>query len=346
MPAKGIYIYGMVPNLYSDEMLKLLNNSGVYTIAYQNISAIVSDTEKTQLENLDRESLGHLLVHHQKTIENLMGNGFSLFIPMRLCSIVNSKQDVIQILTQGYDMIIDSLKKIEHLTEIDIVATWADFSGILKEIANKPEILAIKEEILKKDGTNLTSEQIKMGMLVQSKLKEKNTKVELNILDLLSAVSLEIKTHEVMNDEMVTNSAFLINVNQKEKFEQVIDEIDEQYAGLLNFKMVGPLPCYSFFTIESKELDPEQIEQAKILLTLKDEATESEIKKAYLDKARLFHPDALQANSDQENFNRINKAYHTLIEYSAAVKQSSKENLISLAKEKVINNLILVKIKE
>jgi hypothetical protein len=51
-------------------------------------------------------------------------------------------------------------------------------------------------------------------------------------------------------------------------------------------------------------------------------------------------------NGDKENFDRINKAYHTLLNYSNAARQSSKEEHISLVKDEVIDNLILVKIKE
>jgi hypothetical protein len=148
-----------------------------------------------------------------------------------------------------------------------------------------------------------------------------------------------------MNDQMITNSAFLINENKKEKFEQIIDQLDEEYKGLLNFKLVGSLPCYSFYTIEVKELNLEQVEQAKKELDLSEETSESAIKKAYLGKAKLFHPDT-QTKNAEENFNKINKAYHTMIDFSTAVRQAAKENLISMTNKKASENLILVKIKE
>ena len=346
MPAKGIYIYGIVPNSYDVDMFRSLENSGVYVIPHQKVSAIVSDRESASLDYSDRESLGHLLVDHQKTIEDLMAKGFNMLIPMRLGTIVSSQDEVLKILTIGYDLIIDTLEKIEHLIEIDIAVSWADFSAILKEVACHPDIIAMKDDILKKTNTLLQVDQVKVGMVLQSKLKERNTKVELDILDSLSQISLDIKIHEVMNDQMITNSAFLINRNKKEKFEQVIDQLDEEYKGLLNFKLVGPLPCYSFYTMEVKVLNPELVEQAKKELGLSDETSESEIKKSYLGKARLFHPDTQLENGEEENFNKINKAYHTLLEYSKAARQSSKENIISLENEKVNENFILVKIKE
>ena len=255
-----------MPNFYSADMFRTFEDSGVYTIPLQNISAIVSDMDSTQFDYSDRETLGYLLVHYQKTIEDLMAKGFTMIIPMRPGTIVSSKEEVFKILANGHDLIIDTLKKIVNQTEIDIVVSWADFPDTLREIAGHSDIIAMKDDILKKTDTLSQVDQVKVGMLIQEKLKEKNKKVELDILDSLSQISLDIKTHEVMNDQMITNSAFLINRNKKEKFKQVIDQLDEEYKGLFNFKLVGPLPCYSFYTIEVKELNPEHVVQAKMNL--------------------------------------------------------------------------------
>ena len=346
METKGIYIYGIVPNFYGTEYFRSLKNLGVNFISFDKISAIVSDKEIPHIDFLDRESLAHLLVHHQKTIEGIMAIGFNMILPMKLGTIVHAKKDVLNILENGHDLIITTLKKIEFLTEINMVVTWDNLSGILNEISAQPDFIALKDEILKKTDTLSQTVQVKVGMLVQTKLNEKNKSTELEILDALASFCLDVKIHEVMNDQMITNSAFLINRNKKEKFEQVIDQLDEEFKGLLNFKLVGPLPCYSFSTIEIKELNPEHVALAKKTLGLSDESTESEVEKAYFEKAKLFHPDAQASNGDEENFNTINKAYHTLLEYYAAESQASKEDNVSLAKEKEIEKLILVKIME
>ena len=346
MSKKGIYIYGIVPNFYSTEMFRSLENSEVYAIPFQNISALVSDRENTRLESLDRESLGHLLVHHQKTIEELLHKSFAMLIPMRLGMMANSKEEVIKILASGYDLIIETLKKIEFLTEIDLAVTWADFPAAIQQTASHPDIMALKNEILEKTASLSQVDQVKIGMLMQEKLDEKNKEVELRILDKLSVLSVDIKIHESMNDQMITNSAFLVNRNLKDKFELAIDELDEEFAGMLNFKIVGPLPCYSFYTIEVEELNPEMVAQAQKELGLKEETSNPEIKRAYLEKAKEFHPDAYHDNGDQESFNRVNKAYHTLLDYLSAARQTSNDERFSLSKEKVSENLILVKIKD
>lgn len=346
MATKGIYIYGIIPNFYSAEMFRSLVNTGIYTIAYQNISAIVSDRENVSFDFLDREALGHLLVDHQKTIEDLTWKGFNMLIPMQLGTMVNSKAEVFKILANGHDLIVDTLNKIEHLTEIDLAVNWADFSATIKEAAAHPDIVALKENIMNKGDAVTQVDQVSIGMLLEEKLKEKNTTVELDILNALSAYCVDIKMHEVMNDQMISNSAYLINRNKIEKFEGVLDRLDEDYKGKLNFKMVGPLPCYSFYTIEVKELNPENVSQAKKELGLSETSSESEIKRAYQEKAKEFHPDVNQASGSVDRFNRIQKAYQTLLEYLEAANLASRENAYSITNEKAIENLILVKIKE
>jgi hypothetical protein len=342
----GIYIYGIVPNTYSAEMFGSIHKSGVYTIPFNDLSAIVSNWESLVFDLSDRESLGYLLAHHQKTIETIMAKGFNVILPVKFRTIVYDIEDVFSILSKGHDLITNALKNIENLTEVDLAVTWADFGGILNEVANQPEIVAMKNNILNNIDKISHIDQVKIGMLIHEKLNEKNKHVEHTVLDTLSPICLNIKNHDVMNDQMITNSAFLINRSNKEQFESTIEQLDAEFKDLLNFKLVGPLPCYSFYTVEVKSLNPEQVVQAKKGLGLRDETTESEIKKAYLEKAKQFHPDNSTENVDTENFNMIQSAFHTLLDYTAAAKQSSKDNFISLSKEKVVENLILVKIKE
>ena len=218
----------------------------------------------------------------------------------------------------------------QFLTEIDIVVSWANFPEVLGELANHPEIVAIKEDILKTSGGLTQVDQVRLGMMIQTKLKEKNLKVELRILESLSALSVDIKTHEVMNDQMITNSAFLFNRTKKENFEKVIDQLDEEFNGLLNFKLVGPLPCYSFYTLEMKELNADHIAQAKQELGLSEETTESEIKKIYLGKARLCHPDTSSGDGSTEKFekNKQSLSYNSRLFSSCATIFERGFNLI------------------
>lgn len=346
MKNQKIYIYGIVPNHYSTEMFRLLENDGLFAIRFLNISAIVAYTDLENIDYADRESLGYLLVEHQQIIEELMNEGFTMLVPIKLGTIVTSQEDVVKILTNAHDLMVDTLQKIEYLTELDITITWANFSTILTEIANHPDVSSLKAEILSKSDKLSQVDQVKIGMLIQEKIKEKNKAVELIMLDALAGFTEDMMIHETMNDEMITNTAFLLNRKKRELFEQKINSLDVEYEASMNFKIVGPLPCYSFYTLEIKELNSNDITAAIKELGLTEVMSESNIKKAYLRKAKIFHPDAQMIEGNEESFTRINQAYHTMLDYSSAAKHSSNTDWVTQTSEGRFENLFLVKIKD
>jgi len=253
---------------------------------------------------------------------------------------------MIEILKNGHTLIIDTLKNIDSLMEIDVAISWTDFPSVLREISQHADIIALKEDLAKKAEPISQMDQIKMGMMVQAKLKERNTQLSKSILESIVPICSNIKLHEVMNDEMILKAAFLLNKNNQVDFETKIDQVDKQFEGKLNFKLVGPLPCYSFYTLYVENLESRAVIQAKNKLGLPEETTEAQIKKAYLDKAKLSHPDATNESDDVKDFDSIKNAYQTLLTYASAVRQTSSDKLFSLITEEINKNLILVKIKE
>jgi hypothetical protein len=98
--------------------------------------------------------------------------------------------------------------------------------------------------------------------------------------------------------------------------------------------------------MEVKELYFEEIELAKNELGLNNSTSEKNIQQAYLDKAKLFHPDMNPSDDAVVMFKRIKKSYHTMLDYITSVKPESREEQFSLSIDAVDKNLFFLKIKE
>jgi hypothetical protein len=343
---KSLYIYGFVPNDYPEKQLKQLESIGVSVIPFQKTVAIVSQKKMIDISELSKEALAELMIHHQKTIESLMGMGFNTIIPMRLGTFANNSVELIRVIEKEYDLIMETTEKVSNLIEVEIISTWSDFGQIMAEIAVNPEVVEMKEKSLNSEAGITQADQLNLGYLVKKILDGLQSEYETKITETFAPFYKSTKQHELMNDQMVSNTAFLIHQSKLVLFEKALDELDESLNDKLNFKFVSPLPCYSFYTMELKSLSFEEIESAKKELGLEDSTSENSLQQAYLDKAKLLHPDANAGEDATVIFNQIKKAHTILQDYVDVLKPASKEEEFSLHTDTVIKNSLFLKIKE
>lgn len=295
----------------------------VYTVPYQDISAVASDGERVDYTRMRKDVLAMFLVRHQKAIEKIMSLGHTI-IPMRLGTFARDEDEVKHILACGHSIIKDIFSKISDKIEIDTTAIWGNFHSILKGVGESKEIREFKEKLLTRSGGVTVDDQMKMGLMVKDALDKKREGYSKAIQAALKSVSQAFRAHEPMDDKMVVNIAFLINKDKHKDFEVKVEGLNIGFKEKLNFRCVGPLPPYSFYTLEIKTVNKEDIDWAKKRLGILDDITsKDELKKAYQRQAVSTHPDRNpNMPSAGKEFNEVNKAYKILTEYCAALEQA------------------------
>ena len=345
-----MYIYGV---LNSDKELffgphGVTACEEVYTISCQDISAIVSDSETLDYTHMRKDRLAMLLVRHQRAIETIMGLGHTI-IPMRLGTYALDEAEIKHILACGHTVIKDIFSKISNAIEIDVTATWGDFNSALKEIGEDKEIKEFKEMLLVNPKAVTVDDQMKIGLMVKEALERIREGYSKEIQATLKSVSQSFKAHELMDDKMVANIAFLMDKAKHKDFEMKVERLNVEFNEKLNFRCVGPLPPYSFYTLEIKTLNYEEIDWAKKMLGILDDITsKNELKKSYQRQAISTHPDRNPNMPDAgKEFDEVNRAYKILVDYCAAFEQVSPvigEKSLSGTSQK--ENTMLVRIRE
>ena len=348
MAKLGKYIYGIMDSNGEKKfsLSGMTDFEEVYTIPYQDISAVVSDSEIVDFTHMLQDALARLLLKHQQVIERIMSMGQAI-IPVRLGTFAINETEVRYILNRGYNLINNISKKISDKIEIDIVATWSDFNSVLKEIGEEKEIKELKENLLTNPQEITEDSRIKLGTMIHETLKRKREKYAFQIQNTLATLSHNFKVSELMDDKMIINDAFLINQHNQVDFVKSIEELDRNFAGKLNFRYIGPLPTYSFYTLEIMKLQFEDIDLARRKLKLSMNcASKDEIGKAYKRVVTSCHPDK---NPDkpgiEREFDDINKSYRTLVDYCLASDQVSQGGNYSFIEDEFEKNSLLVRLK-
>lgn len=336
----GKYIYGVIN---SDKELsfascKVIAGIDVHTITYQDISAVVSGEEIIDYNQLLKETAARYLVRHQMVIEKVMEN-FTI-IPVRLGTYASNEGEVRHILGRGYQIIKNIFEKIGGKIEVDVVATWGNFDAVLKEVAEDKEIKDLKQTLVNKKEGMTVNDQTNIGFLIKKHLDKRRDRYASEIKTSLIKISQQHKAHALMDDRMILNAAFLIERYGLKDFEKMVEELNNRYAERLNFRCIGPLPPYSFNTLEVKKIGFAEISSAKERLALGDTLTEEGLKKAYRHKATLYHPDKNSGRPDSEKqFAHLTRDYKMLLECWNSGVYSFREGEFS-------RDAIIVKVKD
>ncbi|NQT30587.1 MAG: GvpL/GvpF family gas vesicle protein [Candidatus Saganbacteria bacterium] len=299
-------VYGIVK---SD--LALGSQNGVYIISYQDIAAVVSDFPAIAIDSLSKEELLNLLASHQAVVEKIMKNGS--IVPLKFGTILAGEEDLQAIIEQGYPQFQEILKEMEGKIELDIVAMWNDLGSVLKEVAEEEEIRKLRDELNKKPPAERLQGAGELGKMVKDSLDKKKKAIAAEIKEVLKSFTYETCEHALLDDSMIMNTAFLIEKRRKEDFENGLDVLNTLYEDKINFRCVGPLPPYSFSTLEVEKISFAEIDSARRLLGLSEEVSKFQIKDVYREMASNFHPDKHPGNGKQ--FKKITQAYKLLLNY-------------------------------
>ena len=321
----GKFIYGFVSTNERQSLGFMgIDRGEVSIFPYQDVAAVVSDLPFTEFDSLPKETLILNLAVYQAVIERVMKG--SHIIPVKFGTMIEGEEELKRVLENGYGSIGENLKQMEGKIELNVAAVWSDLETVLKEIGEEEGIKRLKEEAVSKAPDEVFEIKISVGRLVKESLDKRKEECASLILDVLKKEAEDHCTHAMMDDSMIVNTAFLINKDQQTEFERKVEELDSHFQDTINFRIVGPLPPYSFSTFEITKVEFAALNQARETLGLDKEFAPFEIRDTYWDLSKKFHPDKFPGDSEaQERFEEITKAYQMLTEYCQEDRCSFKE---------------------
>jgi hypothetical protein len=314
-----------------------------YTISWQDISAVVTDAPIVDYTALPKDSLARLLVRHQQVIEKVMAR--HAILPLRLGTSAAGDEQVRCILARGYRTIKDTLQKTRGLVEVDVTATINDFGAFLLRISQVAEIRQLMQSFLRTQQGVTTEAQMKVGLLVKQYADKEKLWMSQQIQAPLNDLAEDFRAHDLMDDKMVLNSAFLIRKELQGDFDDQVRRLNARFGDGLDFRCVGPLPPYSFHTLEVRAAPFEEVDWARRQLGLSDEdfITADAIKKAHRRVALTCHPDKHPDMPDiEKKFHDMSRAYKILLDCCRASSQAEPEEGFHLHELACEKNAILV----
>ncbi len=340
------YVYGIIPTSKS----QTFGLSGfpprpeeVYTVVYRGLGCVVSNYLGEDFASLSREDLVRCLMAHQEVVERVMKD--YPILPVKFGTLVAGDSFVQRLIEQGHRRFAEALTRLDGTVEMEVAATW-DLKRVLEEIGREEEIATMKQALANRPPAEVLEQQIRAGRIVKEFLDRRRDEYQQRMVESLKATAVDVQPNALVADEMVMNVAFLIARAREEEFDKQVGELDRLFDDRINFRVIGPLPAYSFSTVELVRPSAEKIEEARRLLGLGTEVSEADVKEAYRRLAAKTHPDAHPDDGQGgERFTRVREAFALLTAYCRGQNQAgdgaAAERRYSLAPEDVSHALLV-----
>ena len=214
------------------------------TISYDDLSMVVSNCQMGKLE----VSRQNLLVH-EKVIEEVMKE-FDSVLPVRFGTIASGADEIRNLLDRRCSEFKIALRDMDHKIELGVKGVWKDMEVVFKEIVEEnQDIKKLKVKLQNDKSKKNIQAKMEVGKMVAREMEKKKEKEASRIVDALRRTAVNYKLNKGIGDEMFINAAFLVDKGREKEFDNIMDDLSEEYKNRIKFMYVGPLPVYNFINI-------------------------------------------------------------------------------------------------
>lgn len=213
----------------------------VLTIGYDDLSIVVSNHLMTKFV-VSRENI----LAHEKVIEEVMKE-FDSVLPVRFGTIASNADEIRNLLDRRYREFKNLLRDMDHKIELGVKGIWKNMDAIFKEIVEENKgIKSAKEKILNNNTGKKILTKMEVGKMVEDALKKKKEKETERFINILRKASIDYRLNKAIGDEMFMNAAFLVDKGREKEFDNIMDELSDEYKERIKFMYAGPLPVFNF----------------------------------------------------------------------------------------------------
>ena len=243
----GKYVYCIIRSDRSREFGSIGIGGGqrVYTVGFNNLAAVVSDTPIVIYDPTRENVLAHEFVNETVMREHTV-------IPMSFGTVFRSEDDVGELLKSTHQAFSDVLDKMRDKIEFGLKILWERDRVIANIERDNDEIRRLKDEISRHTASSTYFARMQLGRLIEGALEEMSTRYVADIHDSLKPVAVASRSNKPIGDLMILNAAFLVDRSQEQAFDDKVKEVGRKYEDLLRFKYSGPWPPYNFVNIKLK----------------------------------------------------------------------------------------------
>lgn len=258
-----LYLYGITmakeQNQLDTSSVTGIDQQSLTLKKIKDITAVITHVDaqtfsqaQIELQLKDAEWLKEKAFHHHQLIAQINDN--LTILPMPLCTIFQSEENLISVLSEQYDALLEKLLAIQGKKEWNIKLFCLREKALAYVLDNNPTITELRAKLPSMPKGKQFLMKKKLEQLISSEFELEQSQWWNEIMEHLNPIVSEAglrqnwgKDVTERKDDMIANCDFLVDQNNTEPFLNKIMEIEKKFETLgCTFHVTGPWPPYHF----------------------------------------------------------------------------------------------------
>lgn len=230
----SLYIYGVIA---ADKQITFDVEGlagGLCVIIEGDVGAVVGAAPPCRLHSQPREETLRYLTAHQQVLELVMAQ--ATVLPVKFGALAPSGEAVRRMLIDGHDLLIEQLKEFTDHLQVEVVARWR-FDQVEAEL---------RERSTQAGGTDQNGAECALAVA----LERRRALLSEEICGVLGTVATGMAATQSSDREVAAEISLLLNKTDMGSLEGMLNRLDAEMAGEVDFRATGPQPLSSFATVE------------------------------------------------------------------------------------------------
>jgi hypothetical protein len=138
------------------------------------------------------------------------------------------------------------LDALAGMAELQLKVSYAQEPLLRSVLASAPALAdqAARIRGLPAEATHF--ERIRLGEAISATVQARRDADSRQLIDALDGLAVAVGVSELHHERGVLNASFLVAGERLEEFDAAVEELSEEHAELMQFRLIGPMPAYSF----------------------------------------------------------------------------------------------------
>jgi hypothetical protein len=235
-----VLVHGVAPAAERRE----LSEPGLRWVTHGELAALVGSAGGAEL------GAARTLRLHWRVLEELARS--ATVVPVRFGTAMADEQAVVDdLLAPRQDELRSLLAELAGKVQLTVKGDFDQEQLLRGVVASSPAVARLRERVRRVPEAAGYYDRIRLGQLVAEDVERERTRCTARMMERLEPLAVAAREEQVSSIDAAVNAAFLVERDGEATFRAAVKALEQELAGAVVLRCIGPLPAYSFSDLHS-----------------------------------------------------------------------------------------------